>query len=305
MDKIARNKPAIKMKQPQLGRKILELRKAKGLTQEELVEMCNLNVRTIQRIEAGEVTPRPYTIKAIFEVLGFDDKEEFGLNPQEILEKLQDKAIQPTLKADPELKKILGLSLVSGGIYFLLVFVETGMDISWMNERLKTISGPSFFWMYELSPVSPFWYILVKLSVMAGLVLFVRGFYLLGNKWDNHWLSAASMLYIITTSLIIFIDIWMFLGLDWPMKFVLASQSILYGLSLLLFSLSLLTVQREAGPSALVVGALGVVNGILFVTVVFAVFGLLLLTLVELLQLALLFKIRVLLEGTPRPGTTT
>ena len=43
------------MKQPQLGHKILELRKAKGLTQEELVEMCNLNVRTLQRIEAGEV----------------------------------------------------------------------------------------------------------------------------------------------------------------------------------------------------------------------------------------------------------
>ncbi|MCS5489833.1 helix-turn-helix domain-containing protein [Algoriphagus limi] len=46
------------MKQPELGKKISELRKAKGMTQEELVEKCNLNVRTIQRIEAGEVTPR-------------------------------------------------------------------------------------------------------------------------------------------------------------------------------------------------------------------------------------------------------
>lgn len=58
------------MRQPQLGQKIFELRKLKGLTQEELVEQCNINVRTIQRIEAGEVSPRSYTIKTILEVLG-------------------------------------------------------------------------------------------------------------------------------------------------------------------------------------------------------------------------------------------
>jgi transcriptional regulator with XRE-family HTH domain len=41
------------MKQPELGQKILKLRKQKGFTQEELVAQCNINVRTIQRIEAG------------------------------------------------------------------------------------------------------------------------------------------------------------------------------------------------------------------------------------------------------------
>src|SRR5262245_13098580 len=60
------------MKQPDLGKKIVELRKAKGLTQEELVGKCNLNVRTLQRIEAGEVTPRSYTIRTIFGALGFN-----------------------------------------------------------------------------------------------------------------------------------------------------------------------------------------------------------------------------------------
>ena len=60
------------MKQPELGLKIVELRKKKGWTQEELVVKCNLNVRTLQRIEAGEVNPRNYTIKTIFEALEFD-----------------------------------------------------------------------------------------------------------------------------------------------------------------------------------------------------------------------------------------
>lgn len=60
------------MNQPELGRKIAELRKSKGLTQEELVEKCNLNVRTLQRIESGEVTPRIYTLKIIFSVLDYN-----------------------------------------------------------------------------------------------------------------------------------------------------------------------------------------------------------------------------------------
>ncbi|WP_298425904.1 helix-turn-helix transcriptional regulator [uncultured Kordia sp.] len=57
------------IQQPALGKKIAELRKSKGFTQEELVAKCNLNVRTLQRIEAGEVIPRISTIKLIFEAL--------------------------------------------------------------------------------------------------------------------------------------------------------------------------------------------------------------------------------------------
>ena len=59
------------MNQPELGKKIAELRKLKGLTQEELVDRCNLSVRTLQRIEYGEVTPRAYTLKLIFEALDY------------------------------------------------------------------------------------------------------------------------------------------------------------------------------------------------------------------------------------------
>ena len=60
------------MKQPDLGKRIAELRKAKGLTQEELVQKCHLSVRTLQRIESGEVTPRSYTIRIIFAALDYN-----------------------------------------------------------------------------------------------------------------------------------------------------------------------------------------------------------------------------------------
>ena len=66
------------MKQPDLGRKICELRNAKGLTQGELAEKCNLSLRTIQRIESAEVTPRSYTVKLIFASLEYEIYNSFG-----------------------------------------------------------------------------------------------------------------------------------------------------------------------------------------------------------------------------------
>jgi transcriptional regulator with XRE-family HTH domain len=60
------------MKQPDLGLKIIDLRQTKGLTQEELVKRCNISVRTLQRIESGEVEPRGYTLRLISKVLDFD-----------------------------------------------------------------------------------------------------------------------------------------------------------------------------------------------------------------------------------------
>jgi len=66
------------MKQPDLGKKIAELRQAKGLTQSELAEKCNLSTRTIQRIESAEVSPRSYTVKMIFACLEYDIYNSFG-----------------------------------------------------------------------------------------------------------------------------------------------------------------------------------------------------------------------------------
>ncbi|WP_109700217.1 helix-turn-helix domain-containing protein [Chitinophaga deserti] len=48
-----------------LHQKITIARKEKGLTQEQLAEMTNISVRTIQRIEGGENVPRAFTLKAI------------------------------------------------------------------------------------------------------------------------------------------------------------------------------------------------------------------------------------------------
>jgi transcriptional regulator with XRE-family HTH domain len=57
------------------GKKILECRKLKGLSQEELSEMSKISVRTIQRIENGNNIPRGKTLLLLCSVLGLDIQE--------------------------------------------------------------------------------------------------------------------------------------------------------------------------------------------------------------------------------------
>lgn len=63
-----------------IGNKIIELRKTKGLSQEDLAEIAKVNVRTIQRIENNENIPRGNTLTLISEGLGIKSDELLELN---------------------------------------------------------------------------------------------------------------------------------------------------------------------------------------------------------------------------------
>jgi transcriptional regulator with XRE-family HTH domain len=63
------------MDKTSIAKKIIHFRKLKGITQEALAEITGLNVRTIQRIESGEVDPRLYTLKSIADALNVNLEE--------------------------------------------------------------------------------------------------------------------------------------------------------------------------------------------------------------------------------------
>jgi len=116
------------MKQPELGRKIAELRKVKGLTQEELVSKCNITVRTLQRIESGVGSPRSYTIKILFTALDYNIYNfSQGDSEKRAYTFFKDKVIQLykcvidlfNLKTDT-MKKVTILSIVCIAIGFCL-----------------------------------------------------------------------------------------------------------------------------------------------------------------------------------------
>lgn len=58
-----------------LGIKIKEARKRKGISQDELAELSSVNLRTIQRIENNENKPRVKTLVLICDALDIDRNE--------------------------------------------------------------------------------------------------------------------------------------------------------------------------------------------------------------------------------------
>lgn len=63
-----------------VGKKIVETRKKKGVSQEDLVEKTGFDLRQIGRIERGESNPTISTIEAIATVLDVELKDLTEVN---------------------------------------------------------------------------------------------------------------------------------------------------------------------------------------------------------------------------------
>lgn len=254
------------MKQPLLGQKILEWRKAKGLTQEELVERCNINVRTIQRIEAGEVTPRSFTVKAILEVL--------EVKPEEVKNLEMEKEEESQLS---NLNSWLRISFIAGIIYIALAMVESFLDVQLLIDKKGFPIG--FGYLYTF----------LKISVSVLFVAFSLGFYKLGESFSNLLMKVMSIFLMILTVVFVIEDVvtyWM--GIDIVSSLLL--RSLISGVVYVLFATSFLHLSKEKGPTYIIVGALGMVTGISFMTVIFAIPGLIFLTIFEISLIVLLYQ---------------
>jgi transcriptional regulator with XRE-family HTH domain len=60
------------MNKDRLAKLVREKRTAKGITQQELADMAGISLRSVQRMENGEVLPRSFTLRVIAEKLDFD-----------------------------------------------------------------------------------------------------------------------------------------------------------------------------------------------------------------------------------------
>lgn len=245
------------MKQPELGKKISELRKAKGLTQEELVEKCNLNVRTIQRIEAGEVTPRSYTVKALFEALDFKWEEvKSGFADEE-------KKVPPYLY----------FAFAAGLVYFFLAFFEIGMEYEWIE------SGPS-------ENVSAF--LGVKMATFLTYVAFLYGWVRLENFFTNLTLRIALWTMIGANFIWYAVDCFGLLTDQLQLKEYYLVKITSFGFCYAFLGVGLLLYKKLWSNIPQIVGALGLISGILIFSGVGVIFGLIPLTLFEIGQLGLM-----------------
>lgn len=237
------------MKQPELGKRIFELRKGKGLTQEELVERCNINVRTIQRIEAGEVNPRSYTVKIILEVLGED------------LNKIHDNLITENIESNwtkGELKT-LNNSWVFGVLYSIFTLVGILMKIYYKTSNVGNIGVLTFKIFFAI-----LFFILI--------IPFLKGYKVIAEKFNNTLLINAVYIYlgvgVIMTIIMFFTNFSSFIS---PLEIILSVISMMvFGIGELIMGLGILKLKENVGSLAQIVGIIKIVNGIMLFTVILA-----------------------------------
>lgn len=203
------------MEQPELGIKISKARKLKGITQKELSESCNIDIRTIQRIEAGDVIPRTSTLKLIEEALSID------------LIKINDK---PLHKA------------ISGNFLIAILFIGILYFVSMM------ISSPIF---PKNNFLEKFNLIALIVYTVAG-TLFYYGYYRLGVLQQSIILRIASILVMVLIplffiSILISTDHGIGEKITQIIGLIMGINSILLGIGLLTVQYRLINIYKFTG----------------------------------------------------------
>jgi transcriptional regulator with XRE-family HTH domain len=256
------NKNIHTMKQPELGKRISELRKEKGLTQEELVEKCNINVRTIQRIEAGEVNPRSYTIKTILNVLDVDY--------------FNDDAKEKTQFTPSERRK-LNSAWIFGIVYFIMGFIETAADLFHVSGNRYDVFGAVYF--------------LIKLISAVSYVFFFIGFYTIAKAYNNQLLKIITILLMTALILINISDVFITPSYDGKIATKLIIECLVFGVLQLIFGAGLLQLKNKLGQLIFVIGILEIIIGASLATVIFAYLGILFFVPTIIIEIILLYKL--------------
>lgn len=270
------------MKQPDLGKRIAELRKQKGLTQEELVDRCNINVRTIQRIETGEVTPRPTTLRIIFEALEanlqqFEQEEnvETGFNPFKsagLKNLLQMGSSTPHTIRLKQLQLAWVLAIVSFMLDFVVLFFE--------NQNFLSFNFSKSF----------VWYPLVKIIALLAYLYWQRGIALLGVFFKNHLLAITSFILI---GFALFNNSYQFITYYYPnLKngMLDSTISITIGAILILYAWGIWRLKKAMGTIAWFAGISSFIAGLFFITILFWWVGLIVIIALDLFEMILLYK---------------
>jgi len=237
------------MQQPELGRRLTALRKEKNLTQEELVEKSHVSVRTIQRIEAGEVLPRTITVKILLEALG-ESFESFSTKQTQAMETRT--SIVPTFD-----RNTLLMGILAGSVYLVSEIILGMMDIVWITEDRD--------WGFRMNAI----YICLTVVMVTSFALFARGFIALSFVFENTLLKVAAYLLVVATvgkgildvsslSVESIESVWIpYVGL-----------AVLMGALGIVFGVALLRLQDGMGELARIAGILEIVMGCLLITVV-------------------------------------
>ena len=240
------------MKQPQLGLKILELRQQKGFTQEELVEQCNISVRTIQRIEAGEVMPRVYTVKTILAALDrdLDDLQE------SVFEKKVKKAFLIEIDENKKVSFLfnqLHLGWIAGILSMILLVFQL------IEETTFLATGGYYF--------GEVFYVTITILAAIAFALHMRAFVLIGELFKASFLKTSALIAIAINTLIAIYSVvdlhFQYIKLE---AFALI-YSVLFGIVFICMGIGLYKT-NHLGQLPKATGIITLILGFMFLTVI-------------------------------------
>ncbi len=237
------------MQQPELGKRLTALRKGKNLTQEELVEKSHVSVRTIQRIEAGEVLPRTITVKILLEALG-ESYESFLTKQTQVME--TQKSTLPTTN-----RNTLLTAALAGAVYLVAEIILGTMDIAWFTDSRD--------WGFRMNAI----YTSLTVVMVISFVLFARGFIALSVVFENSLLKVAAYLLMVVTLGKGILDVSSLSAED--VESVLIPYTVIaivMGAVGIVFGVALLRLQDSMGELSRIAGILEIVMGCLLITVV-------------------------------------
>ena len=237
------------MQQPELGRRLTALRKERNLTQEELVEKSHVSVRTIQRIEAGEVLPRMATVKILLEALG-ESYESFATQPTQVME--TQKSILPNANRNTVL-----IAALAGTVYLVTQIILGAMDIAWITSEHD--------WEFSMNAI----YIGLTIVMVISFTLFARGFIALSTVFENTLLKVVAYMLIVATGGLGILDVTSLSVEDVESLWLPYSvAAVLFGALSIVFGVSLIRLQDGMGELARIAGLLEIVMGCMLITVV-------------------------------------
>ncbi len=239
-------------------------------------------MRTLQRIEAGEVTPRDYTIKTILAALDHDLS----------IIALRDHSLFDTItgffkdlffidldvdRSADYLVRQLTMAWIFGLLSFLLGFPEAAADY--------------FLYTKDEMILSTALYIILKLLILISFFFFLRGFILLGYLYQNYLLKITSYTLLFAVTLSTSYDVVSVFYEPVAVEFTLGAESLLFGAILVIFGASLLRLRKATGDIAMFAGLFEIIAGCLFLTVILGFLGGIVLIPAELFQIVILFKV--------------
>ena len=266
------------MKQPELGQKIASLRKIKGLTQEELCQACNINIRSLQRIENGEVNPRAFTLKLISEQLNYDFWTEVAEEQAEREKSWWNRNfVSPP--SDRTMAEHARWGWIGGIFYFLLTIPDLVMG----------------YWRYNdtLDPSSKIYYVIVSIGVIVSAVVFFRAFSSLGRKLNQSVLTISANIIMLLVVVLYTVDL-VLLNDEYIAGAVYFLHLFSFGFAGIFFGIGLARAESVMGNAAKIAAILEIAMGVCLVLVITAIIGLVLVFPAIIVEIILLHKVHAM-----------